>query len=179
MTMEEECKRHTELFPNPERLDKVEESMTNLELVVRERNKAFHELETGVSGERPGGEEENFLGLQEYRQFDEHTVPKDENKPYLIAKRDEPYVSRKEKSWFLIRWKEKQRKQRRQTLKRHQWEVIQLLEKFPGMDVEALKEKYPDVNVDRYIERFWKEKHQGNRQVYKSKIPTRPDLYFP
>jgi len=28
--------------------------------------------------------------------------------------------------------------------------------------VEALKEKYPDVNVDKYIEKFWKEKVQGN-----------------
>jgi len=162
MTMEEECKRKVELFPNPERIDKVEESMANLETVVRERNRAFHELETGYSGERSGTEEENFLGLQEYRQFEEYTVPREENKPYLIAKRDEPKVSRKEKAWFLIRWKEKQRKQRRKELKGHQYEVIQLLQIFPELDVEALKEKYPDVDVDKYVTRFLKEKHQGN-----------------
>jgi len=162
LTMEEECKRQNELFPNPERLDKVEESMANLETVVRERNKAFHQLETGLTGEIPGAEEENFLGLQEYRQFAEHTVPKGENKPYLIAKRDEPKSTRKEKSWFLIRWKEKQRKERRQDLKRHQYEVIQLLQRFPELDVEVLKEKYPDVNVAKYVTRFLEEKHQGN-----------------
>ena len=31
---------------------KVEESMENLEEVVRERNRAYFELETGMSGER-------------------------------------------------------------------------------------------------------------------------------
>lgn len=91
--------------------------MKNLETVVRERNRAFHELEVGNSGERPGAEQENFLGLQEYRQFEEHTVPKELNKPFLIAKRDEPKVSRREKSWFLIRWKEKQRRERRKELR--------------------------------------------------------------
>lgn len=91
--------------------------MKNLETVVRERNRAYHLLETGETGERPGAEEENFLGLQEYRQFDEHTVPKDQNKPYLLEKLEEPKVSRQEKSWFLIRWREKQKRQKRNDLK--------------------------------------------------------------
>lgn len=91
--------------------------MANLETVVRERNRAYHLLETGETGERPGGEVENFLGLQEYRQFEEHTVPKNQNKEYLLAKLEEPKVSRQEKSWFLIRWKEKQRRERRKLLK--------------------------------------------------------------
>jgi len=51
MTMEEAYKEAVEKFPNPERLDKVEESMENLESVVRERNRAYFELETGESGE--------------------------------------------------------------------------------------------------------------------------------
>jgi large subunit ribosomal protein L47 len=174
MTMEHECKRECQLFPSPERIDKVEESMANLEVVVRERNRAYHQLETGLSGEIPGAEEENFLGLEEYRQFQEHIVPKDQNKPYLIAQRDAPKASRKEKSWFLVRWKEKQRRQRRKTLKLHQFEVIQLLQKFPDLDVEALKEKYPDVNVDKYVTRFLKEKHQGNKKVNTSRKIDRP-----
>lgn len=91
--------------------------MQNLETVVRERNKAYHLLEVGETGERSGAEEENFLGLMEYRQFDEHTVPKYENKPYLLAKRDEPKSSRQEKGWFIVRLKEKQRKARRSELK--------------------------------------------------------------
>lgn len=79
LTMEEFCKQNFLLFPSPERIDKVyisfpmifqfelnsyisllfqhqqvEESMKNLETVVRERNKAYYLLETGEDGERPG-----------------------------------------------------------------------------------------------------------------------------
>lgn len=52
-TMEHECNEKVELFPSPERLDKVKLSMSNLETVVRERNRAYHLLETGETGERP------------------------------------------------------------------------------------------------------------------------------
>ena len=44
MTMEEAYKEAVEKFPNPERLDKVEESMDNIESVVRERNRAYFEV---------------------------------------------------------------------------------------------------------------------------------------
>lgn len=68
LTMEHECERAYELFPNPERVDKVQESMDNLETVVRERNKAYHMLETGQDGERPMYTETNRIGLQyQYR----------------------------------------------------------------------------------------------------------------
>ena len=53
LTMEEIYKREHQYFPNPERIDKVEDSMANLESVVRERNKAYYMLETGTTGERP------------------------------------------------------------------------------------------------------------------------------
>lgn len=62
MTMEHECNRAYEYFPNPERIDKVEDSMANLEQVVRERNIAFHELETGEHGERPSRYVNSQLG---------------------------------------------------------------------------------------------------------------------
>lgn len=62
MTMEEACKDENEIFPNPERLDKVKDSMNNLESVVRERNRAYHMLETGETGERPGKLVYNCLG---------------------------------------------------------------------------------------------------------------------
>ena len=62
LTMEETCKRHFKVFPNPERIDKVEISMENLEAVVRERNKAYHLLETGKTGERPAKVVRNAIG---------------------------------------------------------------------------------------------------------------------
>ena len=42
--MEHAYKEAVEKFPNPERLDKVEESMDNIESVVRERNRAYFEV---------------------------------------------------------------------------------------------------------------------------------------
>lgn len=41
--------------------------MNNLETVVRERNKAYYDLEVGESGERPGQLVTNLLGkLKKY-----------------------------------------------------------------------------------------------------------------
>jgi large subunit ribosomal protein L47 len=162
LTMEHEAKRCLELFPNPERIDKVEESMTNLEAVVRERNKAYYFLETGESGERTGEEVENFLGLQEYVQHDEYPIPKEKNKSYLQAKQAEPQSSWKEKAWFLVRWNARKRKEARMELRRQQFYVLHTLRNFPNADREALKEAYPLVDVDKYEERVLKCRHAEN-----------------
>lgn len=91
LTMEHECDLQYEVFPTPERLDRVnrayvlkefekriyrlfthnqvEESMRNLEQVVRERNRAYHTLETGRDGERPGRIKENIFGLEEFYRY--------------------------------------------------------------------------------------------------------------
>lgn len=47
MTMEEAAKEAIENMPSPERIDKVEESMKNIEEVILERNRAYWELEVG------------------------------------------------------------------------------------------------------------------------------------
>lgn len=63
-------------------VDKVELSMKNLEDVVRERNKAYHMLETGETGERPGRMVRNPLGLRFfYREF-EHIIPRFMNRKW-------------------------------------------------------------------------------------------------
>lgn len=62
MTMEHAYNEELELFPSPERIDKVQESMRNLEEVVRERNEAYHYLETGETGEQPSLYISNILG---------------------------------------------------------------------------------------------------------------------
>jgi len=177
MTMEHEAKRTCELFPNPERIDKVDESMTNIETVVRERNRAYHLLETGETGERPGGEIENFLGLQEYVQHDEYAIPKEQNKTYLMEKEAEPKSSRQEKAWFLVRWNAQLRKQDRKDLKRQQFYVLHTLRNFPDTDIALLKELYPRVNVDKYVERVLKnrdcENLMGQPLRYLYKLPWR------
>lgn len=70
LTMEEEYRYQHELFPSPERIDKVsntfrlleddssfslqvEESMRNIMTIVRERDIAYNLLETGKTGEQP------------------------------------------------------------------------------------------------------------------------------
>lgn len=63
-TMEYECKARNKLFPSPERIDKVNISMENLETVVRERNRAYHLLETGTDGERPKSIIHDQLGMR-------------------------------------------------------------------------------------------------------------------
>ncbi|KAJ8980204.1 hypothetical protein NQ317_002217 [Molorchus minor] len=100
LTMEQEAKDQTRLFPSPERIDKVEDSMENLEAVVRERNIAYHQLETGETGERPSKVEIGRLGLK--------------------------YNHRRDFN-----------------------HVIGLLKRFPNMDMVALKEQYPDVDLER------------------------------
>lgn len=52
--------------PFDDSLLQVEASMKNLETVVRERNRAYHTLETGVDGEQPGYMRENVFGLPEF-----------------------------------------------------------------------------------------------------------------
>nr|CAG4642031.1 EOG090X0DBE [Eurycercus lamellatus] len=47
LTMEHNCREGVRLFPSPERIDKVEESMEHLEQVIRERNDAYWQLEVG------------------------------------------------------------------------------------------------------------------------------------
>lgn len=65
----------------------VEESMSNLETVVRERNRAYYLLETGEDGERPYEIKENLIGLEEFYGMTEHTEPlKETPKPIIHGK---------------------------------------------------------------------------------------------
>lgn len=69
LTMEHECNYKMEMFPNPERIDKVKISMENLENVVRERNRAYYLLETGWDGERPGRVVYNQIGMRQFYRY--------------------------------------------------------------------------------------------------------------
>lgn len=55
LTMQEAYKKEGEVLPSEERIYKVNDSMKNLENVVRERNKAYWQLEVdqNETGERP------------------------------------------------------------------------------------------------------------------------------
>ena len=50
LTMEQAYKDEVAVMPNEERIDKVAVSMENLEEIVKERNRAYFELECGITG---------------------------------------------------------------------------------------------------------------------------------
>lgn len=146
LTMEEEAKKQIEVFPSPERLDKVEASMKNLEDVVRERNKAYHMLETGKNGERPVQDIINGFGLRTFKKLHEFPIPKHMNKKYnnFEFKENDKVVQN-----FLLKYREKKYLDKRRKKVRDFNHVIGLMNRFPNMDMEALKEQYPDVDIEK------------------------------
>lgn len=147
MTMEHECNDKMETFANPERLDKVDISMENLEAVVRERNRAYHLLETGVTGEAQAETVTNAFGLEEVRHQQEHLIPK-EQQPEV----EEPHVDLKFKQEFMRKYREKELNERRKERNRNRNHVMRLLQRFPNTDLKVLAEHYPDVNIQKLID---------------------------
>ncbi|XP_030758456.1 39S ribosomal protein L47, mitochondrial [Sitophilus oryzae] len=147
LTMEQEANEQVQLFPSPERLDKVEESMENLEAVIRERNKAYHELETGETGERPGKHVTSRLGLRYYYKMSEHVVPKHMNTKW--QQKYQFYKYDRDVEAFLLKYNEKLYLTKKRKQRRDFNHVIGLLKRFPGMDMEALKQQYPDVDIEK------------------------------
>lgn len=105
LTMEHECKDKMELFPSAERIDKVEISMENLETVVRERNKAYHLLETGVDGEQKKYIKENQLGINFKYAETEHLIPQEINSKWQQKYNRRPVGFAVQK--FLLKYREK------------------------------------------------------------------------
>ncbi|XP_036323977.1 LOW QUALITY PROTEIN: 39S ribosomal protein L47, mitochondrial [Rhagoletis pomonella] len=149
LTMEHECNDKMELFPSPERLDKVKISMENLESVVRERNKAYHLLETGETGERPSRVVSNQLGIRYLYRSCEHVLP-----PYMnvkwIKSRNIGFGGRAVRK-FLLLYREKLYNIKRKAKNRSRNEVMMMLRRNPNIDVHMLRRKYPDVDIDKLL----------------------------
>ncbi|PAA61531.1 hypothetical protein BOX15_Mlig011553g1 [Macrostomum lignano] len=88
MTLEEEHYRCGEAFPNPERLEKVEESMENILLTVEERNRAVNELERGHSPGPEVVEDVDQLFRPTVKVTREYAVPRHANPEF--RHRDKP-----------------------------------------------------------------------------------------
>ncbi|XP_026671124.1 39S ribosomal protein L47, mitochondrial [Ceratina calcarata] len=147
LTMEEAHNREWKYFPNPERIDKVEDSMANLETVVRERNKAYHMLETGTDGERPAALRFNPLGLRFLYRMRQYAIPRFMNtkwkKTHMFGYGG--YAVHK----FLRLYREKLWNAKRKARNREMGKVCTLLRTFPNLDLEAVKEKYPSVDLEK------------------------------
>uniref|UniRef100_A0A182NMS2 Large ribosomal subunit protein uL29m n=1 Tax=Anopheles dirus TaxID=7168 RepID=A0A182NMS2_9DIPT len=147
LTMEHECKEKMELFPSPERLDKVKDSMSNLEEVIRERNRAYYELETGETGERPGKVVPNQLGIRFYYRAFEHVIPRYANRKWNERHRFAFGGSAVGK--FLRLYRERLYNEKRKLRNRERNEVVHLLRRFPNIDRESLAQRFPTVDVEK------------------------------
>lgn len=147
LTMEHESKENFIIFPNPERIDKVEDSMENLEDVVRERNVAYFQLETTHTGERPAELIDNVFGLKEVYTKSEYDRPKEVNIEW--QKKNPVYSNR---TWavrnFLVKLREKVAKKDYAKMMTRKREVESIFRNFKDVDIEAVKQKYPDIDVD-------------------------------
>ena len=134
-------------YPSPERLDKCEESMENILQVVRERDEAYHLLETGFKGDAKREWRYDILGRPFVYTHQEHLVPEhlnDEHEPNPMG-----YPSDNEKFLWCVR----ERDLREQKF----WEKLDLKHKRKLKDIwpenETLKE-VPDPEP-------WKEDFTG------------------
>lgn len=148
-TMEHECNNQMKYFPNPERIDKVQESMDNIETVIRERNVAYYKLETGETGERPVEDVINMFGLPEKYKKTEYYVPKFMNTRWIRNYHEHGFINSFAVKRFLRLYKEKQYNIERKARNRDFNHVQQLLKRFPNMDMEKLKAEYPNVDIEK------------------------------
>jgi large subunit ribosomal protein L47 len=148
-TMEQECKEQVRLFPNPERIDKVQVSMDNIETVIRERNVAYYKLETGETGERPVKDVITMVGLPEKYSKKEYAIPKFMNSRWVRPYLENGYINSIAVKKFLRLYKEKQHNEERKARNRNYNHVQQLLKRFPNLDMDQLKADYPDVDIEK------------------------------
>lgn len=125
--------------------------MSNLEEVVRERNRAYHELETGMNGERPIRRVPNQLGIRfNYREF-EHVVPQFMNKKWRENHKFQYGGSAVKK--FLLMYREQLYNVKRKAQNRRRNEVAHLLRRNPNLDRNLLAERYPGVDIKKLADK--------------------------
>ncbi|XP_037530543.1 39S ribosomal protein L47, mitochondrial [Nematolebias whitei] len=133
LTLEQESKRQRLPMPSPERLKKIERSMTRLDMVVIERETALRLLQTGQEKGRPGAWRKSIFGYVYWYRFREYAIPWYMNKHYkrkrfFTPSYVQPYIRlRMEKH---LRTKIKKERAQKQTL-------AKLQERFPHMKVPA------------------------------------------
>ncbi|XP_017262565.1 39S ribosomal protein L47, mitochondrial [Kryptolebias marmoratus] len=133
LTVEQESKRQRVPMPSPERLKKIERSMTRLDTVVTERETALRLLQTGQEKSRPGAWRRNVFGYTYWYRFKEYAIPWYMNKHYKRKKFFTPlYVQPHIRLRIEKHLQEKARKVRSNKEK-----LAVLKKKFPHMKVPA------------------------------------------
>lgn len=113
----------------------VDESMENLMDVIKERNNAYHELETGTSAEPKRVEAVNYLGMTYMRKPTEHAVPSYRNKGFMLVQRHrEPWMTD-----YHRRIRERAMKVKSREQKRQDRYVKRVKKDFPSVSEEDLE----------------------------------------
>ncbi|KAF1470395.1 39S ribosomal protein L47, mitochondrial, partial [Eudyptula minor novaehollandiae] len=133
LTLEQESKRQLRPMPSPERLEKVEKSMKNIDLVVREREIALRLLQTGHEKPVPGEWRHDFLGRTYWYTYKEWPIPWYLNKKY--KKRKFYYLPHVNHFIRLRLEKSLCRRARRQNLEKTRQKVLK--RKFPHLAVKS------------------------------------------
>ncbi|XP_074889249.1 large ribosomal subunit protein uL29m [Buteo buteo] len=133
LTLEQESKRQLRPMPSPERLEKVEKSMKNIDLVVREREIALRLLQTGHEKPVPGEWRHDFLGRTYWYTYKEWPIPWYLNKRH---KRKKFYYLPHVNHFIRLRLeKSLRRRARRQNLERTRRKVLE--RKFPHLAIKS------------------------------------------
>ncbi|XP_071945603.1 large ribosomal subunit protein uL29m-like [Antedon mediterranea] len=131
-TLDEECERLDKIMPSPERLEKVDDSMNALERVIKERNTAVNELETGYKRGKPGRWIASPLGYRRYAHAREHYVPLHVNKK-IARKRNFYYPWTQAYKMIYLE----------QALKTFKREATRERNR-----IRKLKKRFPDADID-------------------------------
>ncbi|KAG8003714.1 39S ribosomal protein L47 [Nibea albiflora] len=133
LTIEQEARRQKVQMPSPERLKKIDRSMTRLETVVKERETALRLLQTGQEKGRPGAWRRNTFGYVYWYRFKEYAIPWNMNKRY---KRKKFYTPKFVQPFIRLRI-EKYLRDRTRKAKLEKETLSKLKQKFPQMKVPA------------------------------------------
>ncbi|CAL4063496.1 unnamed protein product, partial [Meganyctiphanes norvegica] len=133
LTMENAYKEEYQIFASPERNDKVNESMRNLEDVIKERNRAYHLLETGETGERESSIVKDQLGRNVFRPHREYRVPLWMNKKMLQSRNPQGAAVSK----FVRSLKEQKHVTNIRATNRHRKVLTRDIRTFPDSEQDA------------------------------------------
>ncbi|KFQ15203.1 hypothetical protein N330_09986, partial [Leptosomus discolor] len=136
LTLEQESKRQLRHMPSPERLEKVEKSMKNIDLVVREREIALRLLQTGHEKPAPGEWRRDFLGRTYWYTYKEWPIPWYLNKKY--KKRKFYYLPHVDRFIRLRLEKSLRRRARKKNLERTRQKVLE--SKFPHLAAKSQRQ---------------------------------------
>ncbi|KAM9378513.1 large ribosomal subunit protein uL29m [Phaethornis superciliosus] len=133
LTLQQESKRQLRPMPSPERLEKVEKSMKNIDLVVREREIALRLLQTGHEKPVPGEWRQDFLGRTYWYTYKEWPIPWYLNKKY--KKRRFYYLPHVNRFIRLRLEKNLRLRAKRQNLEKKKRKLLE--RKFPHLAVKS------------------------------------------